>query len=67
LGLRAGEVTALELDDIDWRAGVLTIRGKGLYHDQLPLPHDVGEAIVTYPFSRQIVKFTMLGTWFNSL
>ena len=48
LGLRAGEVIAMELDDIDWRAGVLTVRGKGLYHDQLPLPHDVGQAIATY-------------------
>ena len=48
LGLRGGEVIALEFDDIDWRAAVLTVRGKGHYHDQLPLPHDVGEAIATY-------------------
>ena len=48
LGLRASEVIALELDDIDWRAGVLTVRGKGRYHDRLPLPHDVGEAIAAY-------------------
>ena len=48
LGLRAGEVIALELDDIDWRAGVLTVRGKGSYHDRLPLPADVGEAIAIY-------------------
>ena len=48
LGLRAGEVIALELDDIDWRAGVLTVRGKGRYHDDLPLPPDVGEALATY-------------------
>lgn len=48
LGLRASEVIALELDDIDWRAGVLTVRGKGRYHDHLPLPQDVGEAITTY-------------------
>jgi site-specific recombinase XerD len=48
LGLRAGEVMALELDDIKWRAGVLTVRGKGRYHDQLPLPPDVGEALATY-------------------
>ena len=48
LGLRAGEVIALELDDIDWRAGVLTVRGKGGYHDRLPLPADVGEAMATY-------------------
>lgn len=48
LGLRASEVISLELDDIDWRAGVLTVRGKGRYHDQLPLPPDVGEAIAAY-------------------
>ena len=48
LGLRAGEIIGLELDDVDWRAGVLTVRGKGRYHDQLPLPHDVGEALATY-------------------
>jgi len=48
LGLRASEVIALELDDIDWRAGVLTVRGKGCYHDRLPLPNDVGEAIAAY-------------------
>jgi len=47
-GLRAGEVVGLELDDIDWRAGEITIRGKGLLHDRLPLPVDVGEALVDY-------------------
>jgi site-specific recombinase XerD len=48
LGLRAGEVIALELDDIDWRAGVLTVHGKGRYQDGLPLPADVGDAIAAY-------------------
>jgi site-specific recombinase XerD len=48
LGLRASEVIALELDDVDWRAGVLKVRGKGGYHDRLPLPADVGEAIAVY-------------------
>jgi integrase len=48
LGLRAGEVVVLELDDIHWRTGVLTVRGKGRYHDRLPLPPDVGEAIAAY-------------------
>ena len=48
LGLRAGEVVSLELDDINWRAGVLTVRGKGGFHDHLPLPADVGKAIATY-------------------
>jgi integrase/recombinase XerD len=48
LGLRAGEATALRLDDIDWRRGELTVRGKGNRHDRLPLPADVGQAIVAY-------------------
>ena len=48
LGLRASEVIALELDDIDWRAGVLKVRGKGGSHDSLPLPADVGEAMARY-------------------
>jgi integrase/recombinase XerD len=48
LGLRASEVIALELDDFDWRAGVLTVRGKGRSHDCLPLPADVGEAVASY-------------------
>jgi integrase/recombinase XerD len=48
LGLRAGEVAALTLDDIDWRRGEFTVRGKGNRHDRLPLPADVGEKIVTY-------------------
>ncbi len=48
LGLRASEVIALELDDIDWRAGVLKVRGKGSSHDCLPLPADVGEAMAKY-------------------
>ena len=48
LGLRAGEVAALGLDDIDWRRGEISVRGKGNRHDQLPLPGDVGQAIVDY-------------------
>ncbi len=49
LGLRAGEVVALELDDIHWRAGEIIIRGKkGLRHDRFPLPADVGAAVSTY-------------------
>lgn len=48
LGLRAGEVAALGLDDIDWRLGEITLRGKGNRHDRLPLPADVGEKIVAY-------------------
>lgn len=48
LGLRAGEVAAITLDDIDWRAGLLLVHGKGGREDALPLPTDVGEAIVSY-------------------
>ncbi len=48
LGLRAGEVAGLGLDDIDWRRGQITVRGKGNRHDTLPLPADVGAAIVDY-------------------
>lgn len=48
LGLRAGEVAALQLDDLDWKAGELIVRGKGRVLSRLPLPVDVGEAIVAY-------------------
>jgi integrase/recombinase XerD len=49
LGLRAGEVAAITLDDIDWRAGEVAVRnGKGARRERLPLPADVGEAIVSY-------------------
>lgn len=48
LGLRAPEVAAITLDDIDWRRGELLVRGKGRLHDRMPLPPDVGEAIVDY-------------------
>lgn len=48
LGLRAGEVTTLQLQDIDWVHGEIEIRGKGNRQDRLPLPQDVGEAIVAY-------------------
>jgi site-specific recombinase XerD len=47
LGLRAGEVADLELDDIDWTRGEVVIQGKGR-EDRLPLPNDVGEAVVAY-------------------
>ena len=46
LGLRSGEVTFLELEDIDWEAGCLSVHGKSGRRTQLPLPKDVGEAIV---------------------
>jgi integrase/recombinase XerD len=48
LGLRAGEVAGLLLEDVDWRMGELVVRGKGGRSERLPLPVDVGEAIVGY-------------------
>jgi site-specific recombinase XerD len=48
LGLRASEVVALRLEDINWRAGEIIVRGKGLFHDRMPLPPDVGQALASY-------------------
>jgi site-specific recombinase XerD len=48
LGLRRGEVAGLGLDDIDWRAGTIRVRGKGDCHEQLPLPADVGCRVAQY-------------------
>jgi site-specific recombinase XerD len=48
LGLRAGEVAALSLDDIGWRAAEITVRGKGSRSERLPLPADAGEAVAAY-------------------
>jgi site-specific recombinase XerD len=48
LGLRTVEVCRLELDDLHWRAGEIEVDGKGHGRDRLPLPTDVGEALVDY-------------------
>jgi integrase/recombinase XerD len=48
LGLRAGEVAAIELSDVDWGAGQLSVRGKGRRTETLPLPADAGEALADY-------------------
>jgi site-specific recombinase XerD len=48
LGLRAGEVAALRLADVDWRAGELLVRGKGSRLETLPLPADVGETLAAW-------------------
>ncbi len=48
LGLRAGEVVALTLDDFDWEAGLITVCGKGKRVAQMPLPSEVGTAIAEY-------------------
>jgi site-specific recombinase XerD len=49
LGLRSGEVTALTLEDIDWRNGTVRVRARKTGHGALlPLPHEVGQALVDY-------------------
>ena len=48
LGLRAGEIVSLELDDIRWRAGEIVVRGKGRTVDHMPLLSDIGEALASY-------------------
>jgi site-specific recombinase XerD len=48
LGLRAGEIVALKIEDIDWENGVITILGKNGQKDRIPIPHDVGKAIAIY-------------------
>lgn len=48
LGLRPKEIQGLLLDDINWKRGELLVRGKGLQHDWLPLPHDVGKALACH-------------------
>ncbi len=48
LGLRANEIVSLDLDDIDWHAGTLTVHGKGRRCSELPLPDEVGVALANY-------------------
>jgi integrase len=65
LGLRAGEVAALRLSDIDWRAGELLVRGKGGRQERLPLPADVGETLAGWlargrPRRESVFVFTRL-------
>ena len=52
LGLRGGEVAGLELGDLDWAAGEISVHGKGSRQERLPLPADVGEALVAYLHGR---------------
>lgn len=63
LGLRAGEVAAMQLEDIDWRRGEFQVRGKGVRLDRLPMPADLGRAIVSYlryrPHSRSRAVFLL--------
>jgi len=48
LGLRAGDVAALQLNDIDWEQGLFRVAGKNRRQTALPLPQDVGEALLHY-------------------
>jgi site-specific recombinase XerD len=48
LGLRSGDLAALRLSDIDWNNGTLRVTGKGRYQVRLPLPQDVGDALLRY-------------------
>jgi len=48
LGVRACEVVALTLDDVNWNVAEIIIQGKGPRRAKLPLPHDVGEALALY-------------------
>jgi site-specific recombinase XerD len=48
LGLRAGEVATLTLDDLDWRASEMLVRAKGRQRTRMPIPRDVGAAVVAY-------------------
>lgn len=48
LGLRAGEVAGLALVDVEWRNAEIVVRGKSRREERLPLPVDVGEALVAY-------------------
>lgn len=52
-GLRKSEVAALRLEDIDWRSGTVTVRGKRSHTDTLPLASDIGEALASYLAGRQ--------------
>lgn len=58
LGLRAGDVARLRLTDIDWRDGTLLVAGKGRYQVRLPLPQDVGDALLRYLEQRPKVEQT---------
>src|SRR5664280_2380827 len=55
LGLRVGEVAALDLDDIDWSDGTVLVRGKANRLERLPLPTDVGQAVASYLTTGRVV------------
>ena len=53
LGLRAGDILGVQLDDIDWHQATLCVRGKGRRETRLPLPQDAGDAVLDYLNRRQ--------------
>ncbi len=72
LGLRAGEVAALQLRDVDWRAGEITVRGKGSRQERLPLPADVGETLAGWlargrPRRESVFVFTRVRAPYDGL
>jgi site-specific recombinase XerD len=52
LGLRAGDVVQLRLTDCDWTQGTIQVTGKGRYQVRLPLPQEVGDAVLRYLATR---------------
>jgi integrase len=58
LGLRAGDVTQLRLTDLDWEPGTIQVTGKGRYQVRLPLPQEVGDAVLRYLATRPRVPET---------
>ena len=48
LGLRAGEIVSLDLDDVCWRTAEIVVRGKGRTVERLPLLQDIGDALAAY-------------------
>jgi integrase/recombinase XerD len=72
LGLRAGELAALQLQDVDWRAGELLVRGKGGRQERLPLPADVGETLARWlergrPHRASVFVFTRVRAPYGGL
>jgi site-specific recombinase XerD len=69
LGLRAGEVAGLQLDDIDWAQGTFRVIGKSRREAKLPLPQDVGDAMLAYldaarpTVQSQAIFMTAIAPW----
>ena len=67
LGLRAGDVINLRIDDINWADGTLTVTGKSRREERLPLPQDVGDALLMYlERTRQPVQLEQLFLCLNA-